>query len=108
MVKNRKVHSKTENAIWCPILIILYYSDSEGATRKESAERCVKDATTTSSVVDVYCSYVEGSKVDHKKVLRDFHEKLELDMNNLSCSDALNDLYTFYKVGHIRLSASFC
>jgi hypothetical protein len=61
-------------------------------------ERCVKDATTTSSVLDIHRTHVEVSKVDHEKVVRDFHEKLELDMDRLSCSNALDDLHTFYKV----------
>lgn len=62
-------------------------------------ERCLKNATTKSAIYDNYSKVVEVVKVDHEKVVHDFHEKLELDMDNHSCSEALDDLHAFYKVG---------
>jgi hypothetical protein len=55
---------------------------------------------------DIRQSYVEVSKVDQEKVVRDFHEKVVLDMDNQSCSDALDDLHVFYKVGTLLFPAS--
>jgi hypothetical protein len=62
-------------------------------------ERCMKNATTKIGMYDNRSNYAEDAKVDDEKVFRDFHEKLELDMDNHSCSEALDDLHAFYKVG---------
>ena len=65
-------------------------------------EQSLKDATTTSQMYDIHRNIVQVSKVDPEEVVRDFHEKLKLDMDDHSCSDALDDLYAFYKVGPHR------
>ena len=39
----------------------------------------------------------EVVKVDHEKVVRDFHEKLTLDMDNHSCSEARDDFHAFLR-----------
>jgi len=47
---------------------------------------------------------VEVVKVDHEKISRDLHEKLELDINNHSCNKALDDLRAFYKIGSLTVT----
>jgi len=62
-------------------------------------ERCLKNVITKSTIYDNYNKAVEIIKVDQEKVVHDFHENLELDMDNHSYSEALDDLYAFYKMG---------
>ncbi|KAH8587970.1 P-loop containing nucleoside triphosphate hydrolase protein [Bisporella sp. PMI_857] len=87
-----------------PMTYNYYYTITIQKMRREKNrvefERCVKDAITTSKMYNSYHSNdsVKVSQVDQEKVVRNFHEKLELDMDRLSCSDALDDLHAFYKV----------
>ena len=87
-----------------------YYTIAIQKIRREKNrvefERCLKGATTRSSMYDSFRNCVQVSKVDPEKVVRDFHENLELDMDHHSCSDALDDLYAFYKVGPLLLPTS--
>jgi GTPase SAR1 family protein len=80
-----------------------YYTLTIQKMRRERSriefERCLKDGTSTSSIYDINRHFVEVPKVDQEKVVRDFNEKMELDMDNHSSSEALDDLYAFYKVG---------
>ncbi|KAE9373038.1 hypothetical protein N431DRAFT_465349 [Stipitochalara longipes BDJ] len=79
-----------------------YYTLTIQKMRREKnrveIERCLEDATYTTMMYDSYRNAVQVSKVKHEKVVRGFHEKLELDMDSHSCSDALDDFRAFYKV----------
>lgn len=59
---------------------------------------CLKDAASTSIMYDINRHCAQVPKASHDKVVRDFNEKLELDMDGHSCCDALDDLRAFYKV----------
>ena len=65
-------------------------------------EQSLKDTITISQMYDIYWNIIQVSKVDPEEVICDFYKKLKLDIDDHSCNNTLDNLYTFYKVGPYR------
>ncbi|KAI9838389.1 MAG: hypothetical protein M1819_005658 [Sarea resinae] len=89
-----------------PITYNHYYTTAIQKTRRKKhlpgLEQCLQSATRTRNIypgrTSTFRLAEEVKEVDNEKFLRSFGEKLELDMDNHSCSDALDDLHAFYRV----------
>ncbi|KAI9808036.1 MAG: hypothetical protein M1827_007542 [Pycnora praestabilis] len=84
-----------------PITYNHYYTDTIKKRRREREEKCLArciDNATQHVTLPGYNSTHTSAQVDSGKAARDFSNQVDPDMENHSCEEALDCLYSIYKL----------
>ncbi|KAL9627404.1 MAG: hypothetical protein Q9164_007617, partial [Protoblastenia rupestris] len=84
-----------------PITYNHYYTDTIKKRRREREEKvlanCIDNATQHIAPTE-YHSYHASAQADSKKAAREYSDKVDPDMENHSCEEALDCLHSIYKL----------
>ena len=81
-----------------------YYTDTIKKRRREREEKVLAnriDNATQHIALTEYHSYHTSAQVDSNKAAREYSDKVDPNMENHSCQEALDCLHSIYKVSEL-------
>ena len=103
----REIEKIIEDIKSYPITYNHYYTDTIKKRRKEREEKCLANCidNATQHVLLPGCSSKHTSaQVDSGKAAREYSDAVDPDMENHTCEEALDCLYSIYKVSEVVYS----
>ncbi len=84
-----------------PITYNHYYTDTISKRRRERGQRslsdCIENATRHVRLVGCHSDHT-SAEVDARQAMQEYSDKIDPEMENHSCEEALDSLYSIYKV----------
>ena len=81
-----------------------YYTDTIKKRRREREEKslisCIDNATQH-IILPKYRSNHTSAQIDSEKAAREYSDKIDSNMKNHSCEEALDCLYSIYKISEL-------
>ena len=95
----------TEDTRNYPINYNHYYTDTINKRRQErqkkSLAECINDATSHDHLDGCHSTHTSAS-VDVNKAVESYSQRVDPNMENISCEEALDCLFAIYKVCHTK------
>ena len=105
----REIEKIMEDIKSYPITYNHYYTDTIKKRRREREEKCLAnyiDNATQHILLPGCSSNHTSAQVDSGRAAREYSDAVDPDMENHTCEEALDCLYSIYKVSEVVLSPS--